>query len=108
MINNERQYRITKSEVERFRHTLAELESSPQGQEGVHPRLIQAQREALQSQLDDLLHEIAEYETLKAGTVSVLSVDSFDELPEALIKARIAAGLSQKALAERLNLGPTA
>ncbi len=104
MISNERQYRITKSEVERFRQALAELESNPTGQEGIHPRLIQAQREALQSQLDDLVHELAEYEKLKAGAVSVLSIDSFDELPEALIKARIAAGLSQKALADRLHL----
>jgi transcriptional regulator with XRE-family HTH domain len=104
MISNERQYRITKAEAERFRRTLAELEMDGRHQEGVHPRLVQAQREALQSQLDDLLQEIREYEELRAGKIPVLSIDSFEELPDGLIKARIAAGLSQKALADRLHL----
>src|SRR5258708_18154455 len=104
MISNERQYRITKAEAERFRRTLAELETDGRDQEGVHPRLVQAQREALQSQLDDLLHEIREYEELRAGKVPLLSIDSFEDLPDGLIKARIAAGLSQKALAGRLHL----
>jgi transcriptional regulator with XRE-family HTH domain len=34
----------------------------------------------------------------------VLELDSLDQLPEALIRARIAAGLSQKELAGRLGL----
>ena len=34
----------------------------------------------------------------------MIEIDSFDDLPEGLIKARIAAGLSQKDLGERLNL----
>lgn len=104
MINNERQYRITKTEAERFKRALAELEAKGDAREGIHPRLAQAERDALQSQLDDLSHEMTEYEALKSGSIKVIPVESFEELADGLIKARIAAGLSQKALADRLNL----
>ena len=104
MISNERQYRITKAAAVKFRQALNELENDAALQEGIHPRLIQAQRDAAKSQLDELLEEIQEYERLKAGNVSVIEVGSFDEFPDALIKARIASGLSQKDLADRLHL----
>ncbi len=55
----------------------------------------------VQRSLDGLL---AEYEALRAGQVSVLELDSLADLPEALIRARIAAGLTQKNLAARLGL----
>ena len=48
--------------------------------------------------------EIEEYEHLRAGNVPVVEIESLDELPDGLIKARIASGLSQKDLAERLHL----
>lgn len=104
MITNERQYRITKAETERFQQTLNELTAKGNQREGVHPLLVQAERDALRSQLDDLAAELREYEALKAGGVSTIKINSFAELPEGLIKARIAAGLSQKALAERLHI----
>lgn len=104
MISNERQYKITKTEAERFRRAIAAMEAQGDHRDGIHPRLVQAEREAAQSQLENLLAEIAEYEMLKAGKLSVITIDSFDELAEGLVKARIAAGLSQKTLAERLKL----
>jgi transcriptional regulator with XRE-family HTH domain len=104
MITNERQYRITKAETDRFEHTLKELRAQGDQREGVHPLLVQAERDALRSQLDDLTAELREYEALKAGDVSIIKIDSFSDLAEGLIKARIAAGLSQKALAERLHI----
>jgi transcriptional regulator with XRE-family HTH domain/Zn-dependent peptidase ImmA (M78 family) len=104
MISNERQYRITKAEAERFRQALAVMDAQQGVRDDIHPRLVQAERDALQSQLDDLLGEMAEYEALRAGGVSIITVESFDQLAEGLIKARIASRLSQKALAERLGL----
>jgi hypothetical protein len=104
MISNERQYRITKAEADKFRRTLDALKAQGHLREGVHPLLVKAERGALQSQLDDLLAELAEYKRLKAGDVSVIEVESFDDLARGLIKARIAAGLSQRALADRLSL----
>ncbi|MFK5143472.1 helix-turn-helix transcriptional regulator, partial [Klebsiella pneumoniae] len=59
---------------------------------------------ALASQLEDLEDEILEYETLRAGQLSTIKVETFDELADGLIKARIAAGLSQKQLADRLGV----
>jgi transcriptional regulator with XRE-family HTH domain len=104
MITNERQYRITKAEAEKFKQALARLASDQADRRDIHPRLIQAEREGLESQLEDLERELTEYEALRGGQVSRIEIDSFDELPTGLIKARIAAGLSQKALAERLGL----
>jgi hypothetical protein len=104
MIKNERQYRITNAEAEKFQRTLAELMADTEDKAQVHPRLVQAELQALQSQLDDLLGEIKEYEDLKSGKLSVIRLDSFAELPEGLIRARIASGLSHKALAEKLGL----
>lgn len=104
MITNERQYRITRSEADRFRRAINELPASQAARESIHPRLLQAEREAMESQLADLQAELAEYERLKSADLSVISISSFDELADGLIKARIASGLSQKALAERLGL----
>lgn len=102
MITNERQYRITRANAEKFQKALEAF--GHESQEGVHPRLVQAQREALESQLKDLTTEIAAYERLKSGAPAVISISNFDDLADGLIQARIAAGLSQRALAEKLGL----
>ncbi len=102
MITNERQYRITKGAVERFKEALSNLRSD--GEAGVHPKFLKAQCDALQSQIDELLTQIAEYETLKDGRVTSIHIGSMAEFANGLIAARIASGLSQKALADRLKL----
>ena len=104
MITNERQYRITAAEVERFKRALDGTPADQADRSNVHPRLLQAEREGLESQLADLRRELEEYEALKQGAVSSIAIDSFDDLGLGLIKARIAAGLSQKALAKRLGI----
>ncbi len=104
MITNERQYRITRSEADRFRKAITAFSVGQAARSDVHPRLLQAQREAMESQLADLQAELVEYERLKSAELSVIRINSFDELADGLIQARIASGLSQKALAERLGL----
>lgn len=101
MITNERQYRISKSEAERFEQALA---GSDEHTARLHPLLRQAMRDGLQSQLDELRAQIKAYEHLRDGGVTVLELDSLDQLPDALIQARIAAGLTHKDLARRLGL----
>lgn len=103
MITNERQYKITRSQADRFRRAISELTLAP-SRTDVHPRLLQAEREAMESQLSDLQAELAEYDRLKSADISMISINSFDELANGLIQARIASGLSQKALADRLRL----
>jgi ribosome-binding protein aMBF1 (putative translation factor) len=103
MIRNEREYRITKAQAAKFERALSQLSTSGEGVQ-LHPLVQKAQRDAVQSQLEELKEQIAEYEALRDGQCSVLSLDSLEELPQALIRARIAAGLTQRELAERLGL----
>ena len=100
MIKNERQYRITKAEVLRFEEALHELRQA-MGGDTVKEALHVA---ALSSQLDDLKHEVLEYEQLRDQPAGAIEITSLQELPRVLIKARISCGLSQNQLAQRLGL----
>jgi transcriptional regulator with XRE-family HTH domain/Zn-dependent peptidase ImmA (M78 family) len=107
MIKNERQYRITKAQATRFETALVQFmrESTVKSADAeAHPLLRKAQEDALKSQLDELREQLEEYEALRSGDRTVLEVNSFDELPRALIQARIASGMSQRDLGERLGL----
>lgn len=100
MIKNERQYRITKVKIAELSDSLTEVQKNTVGD----PRLRRAEEDGLRSLLAELQDQVEEYEALIAGERPVLVLESFDELPQALIKARIASGLSQKDLADRLGL----
>lgn len=100
MIKNERQYRISKAQLAALNDAFSEVSKQPRALN----RLQVAEEEALQSQIQDLQMQVEEYEMLTSGKQKVLSLESFEEFPSALIKARIAAGLSQKQLAERLGV----
>jgi ribosome-binding protein aMBF1 (putative translation factor) len=65
---------------------------------------VNAQRDALKSQLADLGAELTEYERLRSGKLRKLKKSTFQELPTELIRARIARGLTQKDLARKLGL----
>jgi hypothetical protein len=65
MIRNERQYRITKAQVDEFDRRARSLSETPPP--GVHPRILQAQRDAIQSQLEELREGLAAYEALQRG-----------------------------------------
>ncbi|MBN1312200.1 MAG: helix-turn-helix transcriptional regulator [Anaerolineae bacterium] len=101
MIRNERQYRITKAQADKFKRALDESAAQSAGK---HPLLAQATKDALQSQYDELREQLDEYEALTSGQRQALEVGSFDDLADVLIQARIATGMTQKALAERLGL----
>ncbi len=103
MIRNARQYRITQAQAAKLAQALAQVTTGASAST-LHPRLLQAEREALASQLADLREQLAEYEALRTRKRPVLRLKSFDELPRVLIQARIAAGLSQKELAHKLGL----
>jgi len=104
MIRNARQYRITKAQAEKFRRALDEFDDRPEAHPGVHPKLIKAQRDAIGSQLETLEQEIKEYERLQKSRRRQIDLELVSDLPEALVRARIAAGLSQRELAEKLGL----
>lgn len=104
MIKNDREYRITKAQVHRFEAELARLLLLDTPGEGVDPLLLDVQRDAVRSQLSDLEAEVEEYDALRAGRQTVPDLRQFAELPKRLIQQRIAAGLSQRELADRLGL----
>jgi len=57
-----------------------------------------------ESQIEEMQRDLGEYDALRDGRVAHLDVESLTALPDALIRARIAAGLTQKELALRLGL----
>ena len=63
MIKNERQYRLTKAQANRFSQTLQSLGES----DGVHPLIVKARRAALSSQIADIERELREYESRLEG-----------------------------------------
>jgi hypothetical protein len=59
MIANEREYQITKEEAERFAQALAAADAPDSGRD---PEMQQLLKAALDSQLQDLREQLAEYE----------------------------------------------
>ena len=104
MIKNERQYQITKVQANRFHTVLRQLENELSNGHDMHPRLVQARKDAVQSQITDLEDQLREYEYLKTGAFDFEQLRWIADLPTLLIKARIARGLSQRGLATRLGL----
>ena len=104
MIKNERQYRITRTQAERFARTLDGLRERSGEADGMHPMIAQAQVDAVSSQLADLEAELREYEAIREGEFPVEALREAVNLPELLIKARIARGLTQRELADRVGL----
>ncbi len=102
MIKNERQYWIAKSQVERFEQTLAKLRERQE--EDIHPLIAKARQDATRSQLSDIKADLEEYEDLKAGKFDLEELMVVITLPEILIKARIAQGMTQRDLADRIGL----
>ena len=104
MLTNERQYRITLKKAHRLKDAIQELDYRATLQKNAHPRMLKAERDALESLLDDLNIELDEYEQLKSEEVSTISIYSLGELAHGLIKARVAGNLSQRALAQRMGI----
>lgn len=105
MIKNQKQYRITKAQVRRFEESLEELahQSRPAN---ITPRLWGAQRDAAAAQLDELREQVEAYERLHFGKSRSVVLETVEDLPKVLIRARIASGLTQEGLARRLGVRP--
>ena len=67
-------------------------------------RIHQAMRDALASEAHELRAQLERYEQLRDGAITGRELDSLRDLPTALIEARIAAKLTQRALADRLGV----
>ena len=104
MIKNERQYRITKAQAAKLAAALESFSAQTADGGTTHPRLVKAQADALRSQLESLQEELRAYEGMRAGDIPPPDLSYIAAVPRDLIRARIACGLSQKELAERLGM----
>ena len=105
MIKNDQQYRNSLDWLRRFEQSVAELDNN-ENLKADQPRW-QLHRDSYQSQVEELKLEISEYERLincdKSQPIQI-KVENLNKLPDALIKARIAAKISQQELAQLLGI----
>lgn len=106
MIKNEKEYESSRECARRFEGSLKALERDEELKKK-DPDGWQLSRDVKQSHLMALQAEIAEYETLincLRNQPILIKVDSINKLPDALIKARIAAKISKQELAQILGI----
>lgn len=101
MIQNERQYKITQTKLRDLKLDRATLDLPDFD---LHPRLILARKNSLNILIGELEQEIAEYDRLKSGQINKWPIESLQDLLNVMIKARIAVGMTQKELAEKIGV----
>jgi len=104
MIYSDKQYAISERQLGNLRDALATAQSENADATGERSWLHDAQTDAIKSQIATLEAELSHYELLKSGEISFAKAHSLENLPSVLVQARIAAGLSQTDLAERLGM----
>jgi HTH-type transcriptional regulator / antitoxin HipB len=100
MIQNEYQYKITKSKIDDLARVLTTLATEA---ESLPPLMVEATRNGFQTQINRMQTELQEYDDLKAGKVEI-TMSSIEDLPKVLIQKRISLGMTQRELAEKLGI----
>ena len=100
MIYNDKQYSISKGELDKLKNALAATEALPKDNEWIQELEING----LKSQITEIEADLSYYDGLKAGEIDPSESISLETLPSVLIQARIASGLSQADLAEKIGL----
>lgn len=101
VIRSELERRKAEEQIEYLR---SELEKIPAGEQ--RDEVSRSVANGLRMKISDIENGVTEYKHLKEGLVSSLEADSFDDVGELIIKARIARGWSQGDLAEALDMEP--
>ncbi len=100
MIQNEYQYKITKSKIDDLARVLTTLATEA---ESLPPLMVEATRNGFQTQINQMQKELQEYDDLKAGKVEII-MGAIEDLPKVLIQKRISLGMTQRELAEKLGI----
>lgn len=102
MIKNERQFKHTRTQVQRFEQALADLRG--RDTTDVHPVQHDLELRSATSVIAELEDSMRAYEHLRDGKTAPAAITDVASIPRALVEHRIAAGLTQRQLAERLGL----
>lgn len=102
MIYSDKQYSASSAQLAKLQDALAAAKARASDKTW----LKQAEIDGLKSQIADIEAELAEYDLLKSGQVSFSKTYALEELPHVLVQARIASGMSQTGLAEKLGMKP--
>jgi hypothetical protein len=90
MIKNSRQAASARKRRDELLHAAARAEP---GKESAYLELV-----------TELARELSEYEAIRNGQINEFEIDGFDDLGDALIKARLARGWSHRQLADVLGV----
>ncbi len=104
MITNDRQFRITNSQLQKLEAAARNFDIKAATKRTGSRVLAEAELAALASQVSELNAELEDYKRLKSGAITKLEAKSLLDLSVLLIRARIAQGLSQQQLGDRLGL----
>jgi len=102
MIYSDKQYGVSRAQLAKLQDALAAAKARTSDEAW----LKQAEIDGLNSQIADIEAELAEYDLLKSGQLSFSKTYALEELPRVLVQARIASGMSQTGLAEKLGMKP--
>lgn len=100
MIENQRQYNLTKANLERFKITLSNILK-----QDISKLEVQIQRDAVQSEIEVLTDQLNTFDDLRNGQTQV-ELGAFEGIAERLIQARVARGFTQAELAAKLKMKP--
>ncbi|MEB3281403.1 MAG: DNA-binding protein [Lyngbya sp.] len=106
MIKTQQEYQFTRQLVKEFEQSIAALEQD-ENRRSHDPNGWELMKVSLLSQLEKLKSEVAEYYSLishDSFTPIVLTLSEIENLPQILVKARMAAKLSPKELADLAGL----
>ena len=98
MILNQRQYRVTRAQMNRLEKNL-KLSKEKKGE--MDERIFNAMIAGIKSQISELKNQIKEYEKIQSAKALNYSLEN---LHSVLIRARVARGWTQKKLAKKLNV----
>ncbi len=98
MILNQRQYGVTKAQMNRLQKSLR-LSKEKRGE--MDERIFNSMIAGIKSQISELKNQIKEYEKIQSAKALNYSLEN---LHSVLIQARVARGWTQKKLAKKLNV----
>jgi len=102
VIKNEKQLGMTRTQLKKFKDRLGHILEEKEKVEA-SPLLV-LEEEAILRQIVKLENQIKEYEYIWKSRMPIPILQSVEDLPSSLIKARLSLGLTQKEFAALVNL----